>query len=370
VISDYLAIGLMSGTSMDGVDAALIETDGEGLVDTGPGITLAYPPDLVTLIREAAVTARTITDRLARPEPLATAERRLTELHAETVHRLLSIADVKPREVDLIGFHGQTVLHRPEAGLTIQLGDGPLLASMTGIDTVADFRAADVAAGGQGAPLAPAFHRALAGRVGDRPVVFLNIGGVANLTFIGADGTLSAFDTGPGNALIDDWVRARTGASCDVDGELAARGSVDHTVLTALLDDDYFGMPPPKSLDRDHFAGAALDGLSLEDGAATLTAFTAAGVARAIAHLPAAPRLWIACGGGRHNTALMAALRRYLPGRVVAAEDAGVEGDYVEAHAFGYLAVRSLKRLPLSWPSTTGVPSPLTGGVLCCAPGR
>ncbi len=223
----------------------------------------------------------------------------------------------------------------------MQLGEGALLAARTGIDVVYDLRAADVAAGGQGAPLVPVYHRALAAQLEELPVVFLNIGGVANVTWIGADGRLLAFDTGPGNALIDDWMLKRSGAVHDADGAVAARGRVDAEALTALLTNGYFGAPPPKSLDRDAFSSASLDALTTEDGAATLAAFTAASIAKARENMPREPRTWIVCGGGRKNRTLMSMLAGHVANAVVPVEAIGLNGDVIEAEAWAYMAVRS-----------------------------
>jgi len=279
------------------------------------------------------------------------------------VFALLEEAELAPSDIALVGFHGQTILHRPSERRTWQIGDGATLARVTGIAVVNDFRAADVAAGGQGAPFVPLYHQVLA-RGMTRPVVVVNIGGVANVTFVGVKDELMAFDTGPGNAAIDDWAFAHTGEPVDRDGRLARAGRVDEAVLADLLDNPRFRQLPPKSLDRLDFPMSAVEGLSAADGAATLTAFTAAAIARAQEHLPQTPKAWIICGGGRHNPVLMEALRARLPGDVMAAEDVGWRGDYLEAEAFAYLAVRSVKGLPLSLPSTTGVPHPMTGGVL------
>lgn len=349
-----LALGLMSGTSLDGIDAALIETDGEGLVRAIAARTEAYDGAMRERIRAALGST-------ARCAALDALERDLTLAHGRIVRDLL--AEAGAPAVRVIGFHGHTVLHRPEEHRTWQIGDGALLARETGIDVIADFRSADVAAGGQGAPLAPVFHAALASEL-DKPVAFLNVGGVANLTWIGPSGDLLAFDTGPGNALIDDWMLARRGAAADVDGRLAAAGTVDAAVLETLLDNPYFGAPPPKSLDRDDFDAGPAQALGDADGAATLTAFTAAAVARAVAHLPAAPCRWIVCGGGRRNPVLMRMLAKRLAAPVNPVEAIGWDGDLIEAQAFAYLAVRSLRGLPISWPGTTGAPSPLRGGRL------
>ena len=349
---NWRAIGLMSGTSLDGVDAALLETDGEGEVRPGPALTIAYEKSLRERLRRA----------LGGRSPVKAIERALTVAHAEAVSALLKKAGLKPADVDLLGFHGQTIVHRPAEGVTWQIGDAALLAGRTKIDVVADFRSADVAAGGQGAPFVPVFHRALASRL-ERPVAVLNIGGVANVTWIGRGTDLLAFDTGPGNALIDDWMLAHTGQACDDNGAAAARGKVDPTALSRLLAHDYFGRTPPKSLDRNAFDPAPVEKLSTEDGAATLTRFTAESAAAARRHFPEPARQWIVTGGGRRNPTLMAALEDVVgKGAVRAAEDLGWDGDSLEAQAFAYLAVRSRRGLPLSFPSTTGVSRPMEGG--------
>jgi anhydro-N-acetylmuramic acid kinase len=386
------AIGTMSGTSMDGIDVALIDTDGEERVVRGPSATFAYGPDFRARLAAAIDDARGLTDRNARPGCLADVERELTERHAAAVERFLSGQQVAPGDVDVVGFHGQTVLHKvspassivvgepkavpdaPPAGavddvrtLTVQLGDGRHLATLTGIDVVWDLRAADAAAGGQGAPLVPVYHRAMAARLPDRPVAVVNIGGVANVTWIGRDGTLIAFDTGPGNALIDDWMLRHTGTAVDAGGQAAADGKADEDALNALLMSPYFGRVPPKSLDRNAFAIDPVRHLSVADGAATLTAFTAAGIARARAHFPEEPRLWVICGGGRRNRTLMAMIAASVESAVAPAEAAGCDGDAVEAEAWAYLAVRALRGLPITFPGTTGVATPMAGGVLARA---
>ncbi|HKJ62039.1 MAG TPA: anhydro-N-acetylmuramic acid kinase, partial [Hyphomicrobiales bacterium] len=272
-------------------------------------------------------------------------------------------------DIGVIGFHGQTVLHRPEAGLTVQLGDAPQLANATGIDVVYDFRVADMAAGGQGAPFVPAYHRALAEHSDlPLPAVIINLGGVANATYIGANGELIAFDTGPGNALIDDWLKATRGQPYDENGALAASGRTDQARLEKMLSDPYFLNKPPKSLDRRDFSIDLVRGLSPEDGAATLTAFTAGGLVCSLAHFPQTPEVFILCGGGTHNATLIKALRALLNGRVELADTLGWNADAIEAQAFAFLAVRSLMGLPLSFPGTTGVAEPVQGGVLASAP--
>lgn len=358
------AIGLMSGTSMDGIDIALLETDGEAHVRRFRGASVAYPEAFRTRLRAALARAAFLTRRDARPAPLAEVEEELTDRHAEALSRFLGDCLLQPSAVDVIGFHGQTVLHRPADGLTVQLGGGGRLAARVGIDVVFDLRAADVAAGGEGAPLVPVYHRALAARIGDRPVAFVNIGGVANVTWIGRAGELLAFDTGPGNAPIDDWMLARTGAACDQDGAVAARGRPDNEVVRRALRDPYFARLPPKSLDRQAFRRIDPGAVSTEDGAATLTAVTVEAIAKAREHFPEEPLLWVVCGGGRRNRTLMRLLAARVENAVVPAEALGLDGDTMEAEAWAYLAVRSLRGLPISYPGTTGVSQPTCGGVL------
>lgn len=350
-----LAIGTMSGTSLDGIDAALVRTDGETVFAAGPAFTIPYDDGQRDRLRAV------VDDRGQDQAALAAVERELTEAHAEAVARLMAEAGLSPDQVTVIGFHGHTVDHRPAERLTRQIGDGAMLARLTGIDVINDFRAADVAAGGEGAPLAPLYHAALAHGL-EKPVAVLNIGGVANLTWIGADGVPVAFDTGPGNALIDDWVRDATGEAFDHDGGLAASGLADGLVLNRLLDDPYFDRAPPKSLDRADFGLDALAGMSVEDGAATLVAFTCACVSRALVHVPAPPTRLLVTGGGRHNAIMMESLGLTLALPVEPVEAVGWDGDVLEAEAFAFLAMRSLRALPLSLPTTTGIASPLTGG--------
>jgi anhydro-N-acetylmuramic acid kinase len=358
-------IGLMSGTSLDGIDAALVETDGEGVARPGPALTVPYDAETRAMLRSALEEAKSVAAGAPVPHAIRDAERRVTEAHADAVHALLKTAGLAPRDVALIGFHGQTILHRPRQRWTWQIGDGASLARLTGIDVVNDFRSADVKAGGEGAPLVPLYHAALVreARGLELPIAVVNIGGVANVTYVSGDAIL-AFDTGPGNAPIDDWAHRHTGKPVDEHGALARRGRVHEDVLAKMLDHAFFPRTPPKSLDRLDFGMEAVVGLSPEDGAATLTAFTAASIARAREHFPENPTTWVVCGGGRLNPALMDELRKRMNVRVIPAEDMGWRGDFIEAEAFAYLAVRSVKGLPLSLPSTTGVPQPMTGGKL------
>ncbi|WP_088343550.1 MULTISPECIES: anhydro-N-acetylmuramic acid kinase [Rhodomicrobium] len=358
------AIGMMSGTSMDGVDVALIETDGETIIAFGPTGGRDFSEDERTVLREAVAQAERLTDREARPGILARAEQLVTEIHADAVEALLADHGIARESIDVVGFHGQTVLHRPETGLTVQLGDGQMLADFIGLPVVYDFRASDMAAGGEGAPFVPVYHRALAEAADlPRPAVIVNIGGVANVTFIGEDNALLAFDTGPGNALIDDWMLREMGEPRDENGQLAAMGLTDGRRLEAMLADPFFLRKPPKSLDRNEFSLSVVDGLSPADGAATLTAFTAASLICGIAHFPAAPKIFVLSGGGTRNATLVGALRKLLPGRIALAGDFGWDAGALEAQAFAFMAVRSQLGLPISFPGTTGVAQPMTGGV-------
>jgi len=354
-------LGMMSGTSMDGVDAAILMTDGEAIGGFGPRLFRPYAEAERAMLRAALAEATGLRDRTARPGALAEAERIVTEAHAEAALRLMDEGAMAP---DLVGFHGQTVLHAPERRLTVQIGDAPALARRLGVPVVHDFRAADVAAGGQGAPLVPVYHRALALRAGlEPPVAVVNIGGVANLTWMGPDGELVAFDTGPGNALLDDLVRARTGATMDTGGALAAAGSVDVDILAGLMTHPYFAMPPPKSLDRHAFSMAAVEHLPLQHAAATLAAFTAHSVAAAIARTGGAKEVVVA-GGGARNPVLLAMLAEAASAPVVTADALGWSADFIEAEAFAFLAARSVAGLPLTFPETTGAPRPMTGGMV------
>jgi anhydro-N-acetylmuramic acid kinase len=353
----WRAIGLMSGTSLDGIDVAMIETDGRNLVIPGAALTFPYPPQFRENLRSV----------LGGVGPIADVEEELTRLHAEAAENFLRQHPGDAAEV--VGFHGHTILHCPAERRTWQIGDGALLARRLGLDVVADFRSADVAAGGEGAPLAPLFHAALAAAL-PKPTAILNIGGVANVTWIGGPEEILAFDTGPGNALIDDWVRRHTGAAADLDGALARGGAVSAPHVEKFLANSYFNRLPPKSLDRDDFRAALPTGLSLQNGAATLTEMTAAAVAAGTRHFPASAEQWLVTGGGRYNPALMEALSRRLHVPVKPVEAVGWHGDAIEAQAFAYLAVRSVLGLPLSQPSTTGVPRPTCGGRLFKTPRR
>jgi anhydro-N-acetylmuramic acid kinase len=340
-------LGLMSGTSLDGVDAALVETDGHRILCCGESCYVPYTAAEQEQIR--AVIA-------GKGDEQAVAEM-ITRVHIKAVKQLLA-----HQQVDVIGFHGQTIWHKPQEGKTCQIGNATLLAKETGVKVVYDFRSNDMRHGGQGAPLVPLYHRALVAER-QKPVAIINIGGVANITYIGKqESDMLAFDTGTGNALLNDWVKQHTGALYDKDGEIGAKGKVDQEALESLLDHAYFAAKPPKSLDRNDFSHSPVSALSLEDGAATLTAFTVEGIIRAMEHCPEAPHALYITGGGRLNPTLMRMIKARVGIPVEPIEALGANGDVLEAQAFGYLAARSLLGLPLTLPSTTGVKEPVTGG--------
>jgi anhydro-N-acetylmuramic acid kinase len=363
----FRAIGAMTGTSMDAIDLAYLETDGVKTLKFGPSASYPFSDADRAVLREAVAAARFLGRRDERPGPLAQAEELITRLHIEHIRDFLAAQRISSASVDIIGFHGQTVLHRPEHGLTVQIGSGEKLAREVGIDVAYDLRAADMAAGGQGAPLVPVFHRALAEASGAAlPMLFVNIGGIANMTYVSPDDPI-ACDAGPGNALIDDLMLARTGQALDRDGACALAGQVDEAALAALLDHPWFAQKPPKSLDRNAFSLEPVAALSTPDAAATLAAFTVGGILAHLKFLPAAPRLIVVCGGGARNPALMQALTKQAPCPVRQAENFGWDGQAIEAQAFAFLGVRSLKGLPLTFPTTTGAAAPTCGGALALA---
>ena len=345
----------MSGTSLDGIDAALIETDGDRVQSFGPYLTLPYDPAFRSRLRS-------VLGAVERNAAIDILERELTDLHAVAVTRLLDQAGLSAPCIDVIGFHGQTINHRIDLGWTWQLGLGGRLAKAVGIDTVYDFRRTDVATGGQGAPLAPVYHRALAKSL-EMPVAILNLGGVGNITFLeGPDSDPIAFDTGPASALLDDWISRNGAGHMDENGRISGSGSVNAGALDQLMGNPYFDQPYPKSLDRNAFDPGPVADLSLQDGAATLAAFTIESVARGIELLPVRPVRILVTGGGRHNPTFMTGMADHLNLPVQSVEAVGWNGDVLEAQAFAYMAVRSRQGLPISFPMTTGVKAPLTGG--------
>lgn len=364
------AIGLMTGTVLDGnIDIALIKTDGQTIQEFGPWTLAPYPAELPPLLRESMEQARHWNFQGPEPKIFAEAEEALTRAQSAAVTAFLAKEGVKPSDIAVIGFHGQTMLHRaPDGarhGQTRQLGNGALMAKLVGTSVAFDFRTADMAAGGQGAPLAASYHVALLRSIDAKPnSAVLNLGGVSNVTWWGGGDTMIAFDTGPANAPLNDWIRQHGLGDMDRDGLIASRGTVDEARLAKLLEHPYLTAAYPKSLDRNDFTAAMAEGLNLEDGAATLTAFTAGAVGKALDLLPQRPPRLILSGGGRRNPTLVKEIAKRAKVEPVMSEEVGWRGDAVEAECFAFLAVRALRGMPISFPLTTGVKQPITGGRL------
>lgn len=361
------AIGMISGTSLDGIDAALIKSDGSDVERFGEPLHRPYKKDEQNLLKSALSEARAEARPTKHNTLINEAEALVTKLHAGVIEDIIKENGLQKDDVDIIGFHGQTVLHGPDEGWTWQIGDGKLLADMTGISVVNDFRRNDMEHGGEGAPLASIYHYVIASQ-GDvtYPIAMLNMGGVGNVTWIGGvdPADMLAFDTGPANALLDDLVRKHTDLPFDRGGEISAKGTVDHTLVQKWLKNNYFKMPAPKSLDRDDFSVDEVHSLSFEDGAATLCAFSTECVRIAEELCPAAVKKWYVCGGGIHNPVIMKMLNNKLNGLVEPINVLGFDGDYIEAEAFALMAIRKLYNLPISFPGTTGVSAPCIGGVI------
>ncbi len=355
---------------MDGIDVALLKTDGGSVVQRGASAFYPYRPAMRELLATALEEAKEITSRNERSGVLKDAEKQVTLLHADAVNEFLSGQNLSSDDIDLLGFHGQTVLHRPDEALTVQIGHGQLLADKTRIATVFDMRANDMQHSGQGAPLIPVYHQALADNIAgeqssESPVCFVNIGGISNITYVGDE--LLAFDCGPGNALIDQWVQRHVGISHDAGGAIAAEGKIDLAFVQSYLVDEFFDKPVPKSLDRNDFSVPEDSALGVETVARSLARVTAEGIIQSVKHLPRSPKLWIICGGGRHNPYIMkdlVELAEDMQSKVVSAEVAGFDGDAMEAEGWAYLAVRSNLGLQLTYPGTTGCSKAVTGGVI------
>ncbi|WP_025091180.1 anhydro-N-acetylmuramic acid kinase [Brucella intermedia] len=364
------AVGLMTGTVLDGnIDVALLKTEGETVTEFGAYALKPYPRWIRDLLEQAQAEARIWNFEGPEPKVFAEAEEALTRAQSAAVRELVEESGLSMADIGVVGFHGQTVLHRaPQTGRigdTRQLGDGRLMSELLGTKVAYDFRTADIRAGGQGAPLAAIYHAALLRSVDPSGnTAILNLGGVGNITWWDGGDALVAFDTGPANAPINDFVKARGLGEMDRDGALAAKGSVDEARLTELLKHPYLAAPYPKSLDRFDFTYAMADGLDEEDGAATLTAFTTAAVGKALDLLPRRPQRLAVSGGGRRNPTMMRMLVERAKVELVPVETLGWRGDAVEAECFAFLAVRVLRGLPISFPSTTGVPKAMTGGKL------
>ncbi len=357
------AIGLMSGTSADGVDAALIKTDGEQIISTGPYAFVEYSKAERAEILAKMQAAIAAPDHNARKQLGYELAPLITQRHGQVVEALLKKANLKNSDIDVIGFHGQTLYHEPATQFTLQAGDAQALAKRLSIPVVHDFRSNDMAHGGQGAPLVPVYHRALVAKSNfTLPVCVVNIGGVANVTCIGPDGQLRAFDTGPGNVLIDEWVGKTTGERMDTNGAYAKKGTINQQALKTFMTNPYLQAMPPKSLDRYDFSDDPVQKLTLEDGAATLTEFTVRAIEKALDFMPTPPQSWVIVGGGAKNPYLMQRLSDVLDMPVKSGENLGWHVGYVEAEAFGFLAVRHLNAMPLTFPGTTGVRESVQGG--------
>lgn len=350
-------VGLMSGTSADGADAALVATDGENEIEFFGGITLPYDRDLRVRLLEASQHDVPLLE-------LARVERDITLHHAEAVAELLRTLPEESKDTKLIGFHGHTVRHVTSELICWQIGNPWLLAERTGIRVVSDFRRHDVAVGGQGAPLVAMFHRALFTHE-SRPCVILNLGGVANITWLGEKEEIIAGDTGPGCGLIDEWIEEMSGHSHDKDGEIARRGTVDQGIVEAALSTEFFAKPLPRSADRFDFDHVDVSGLSVEDGAATLCAVTVQAIVRAVRTMPKPPKVLWVTGGGVHNPVIMRMLGENFP-KVRNVREMNLNPDTLEAECFGWLAVRHTKGLPLTIPETTGCKRAVCGGTITC----
>ncbi|MBL41108.1 MAG: anhydro-N-acetylmuramic acid kinase [Rhodospirillaceae bacterium] len=353
----YTAIGLMSGTSLDGVDAAIIKTDGKNLIDTGPAITLEYNKNfkssLFSIMGNQNKTSKKVLD----------IEYKLTKYHIEVVRKLMYSNNLNSKDIDIIGFHGQTISHDPSKKFTLQIGNPIQLANKLGINVVSNMRTADIDAGGQGAPLVPIYHNKCFKKF-DFPFIVLNIGGVSNVTWINSNNLL-AFDTGPGNSIIDDWVRFSLGIQYDDSGNLAKKGRSITKLVQELLKNDFFHMPPPKSIDRDYFNYKLIPkNLSPEDGAATAVDLIARSIKKSEIFFPIKPSLCIVSGGGRKNASIMSCLSSSLSFPVKNIDTFGLRGDFIEAEAVAYLAVRRIINLPTTFPETTGCKIPTSGGVI------
>lgn len=351
----FKAIGLMSGTSCDGIDIALLETDGESAIDFLHGYTQSYSNDFTAQLKSI---------HLKSYAEILMLEKQLTIQHSHVVNKFISQANINIRDINCIGFHGHTVLHDPILGLTSQIGNPHLLVERTKISVVHDFRKRDMAAGGNGAPLVPIFHQALAKKYGINAVLFLNIGGVSNGSYI-YDDILIASDVGTGGALLDDFIFRNTGAAYDKNGEIARSGHIDWNIVQKFADDEFFSMSPPKALDRNYFNKIDTSSLNLEDGAATLTHVTAFSVQKYCQSIKTSLKKIIVTGGGRKNLFLLESIRQLTGLEVIDIDAIGVNGDLLEAYAFAYLSVRVIKSLPISYHTTTGVLHPCVGGSLC-----
>jgi anhydro-N-acetylmuramic acid kinase len=367
----FTALGLMSGTSMDGIDIALIRSDGKSFVERGPSLLVPYESEFRQRIERGLKDASRIHHRAERPGDLVSLEYDITRLHTAVILRFLAEQDISAGEIDCIGFHGQTVLHRPGDFLTVQLGSGQQLADDTGIEVIYDLRANDMLQGGQGAPLVPVYHRALAHGLleeltGANALAFVNIGGISNITYVGSDDQLIAFDSGPGNGLIDQWVERHAGVGYDEGGKIAKGGEIVRSICEHYLEHPYYDLPVPKSLDRKDFEPLMDEDISIVDGARSLARVTALAILKSFDQLPSIPAICVICGGGALNEVIVGDLRilaQEKGAKVITADEAGLSSMAVEAEAFAYLAIRAKLGKALTYPTTTGCRSPVSGGI-------
>lgn len=361
----YTIAGTMSGTSLDGVDVAVLTTDGEAQLTPGNTGFTSFDDQQRAVLQSAFDAGAQMTDRKDRRGVIGEAERIVTDVHTRALKEQIQKSKLP---VDYVGLHGQTIFHDPVRRLTVQIGDAQRIADEVGLPVVHDLRQNDIMQGGEGAPLAPIFHAALVEALGVlKPAIFLNIGGVANVTYVGNKHELLAFDTGPGNALLDDFMQDHFGVRMDLDGAVAGRGRILPDIGDRLMSHPFFSRKPPKSLDRREFhkfALTALENSEAADSMATLTAFTADAIHRAQHWYPAPPQTIIVSGGGVKNPVIMRFLQALTPVKLQIASELGWDDVFIEANAFAYLAARHLRGLPISFPGTTSVPEPMVGGVI------
>ena len=363
-------IGLMTGTVLDGnIDVAFLRTDGKIIGEFGYYNLMPYDKEVKELLVKTLDEAQIWNFNGPEPEIFSRTEAALTNSQTAAVQKCIKLSEIDENEIGAVGFHGQTVLHRAPRGslkgATRQLGDGQEMANQLGIPVVYDFRSNDMKEGGQGAPLCPIYHAALLEKIGATSnTAILNLGGLGNLSFSSEEFGLIAFDTGPANAPLNDWIKLSNIGEMDINGDIAAKGKVNESKLSEVLSDPYFEMSFPKSLDRFSFSHQIAEGMSIEDGAATLTALAAAAVAKGIDILPVRPTQLIVSGGGRKNLTMMREISIRANIKVETADRYNWRGDDIEAECFAFLAARTLANLPISYPKTTGVAEPMTGGVI------
>ena len=352
---EYTALGLMSGTSGDGVDASIIQSDGQNKCKLISDKYFEYDRDIYKNIHGLKENINNSKDLKNLSKQITELEKKITLFHAKVV------GDLSQTNIDFLGFHGQTIFHNADEKISKQLGDGKLLSQLTKKTVVYNFRENDLINGGQGAPLTPIFHKLIVNQKKiDLPVTILNIGGIANITSIQKGNKIFSSDIGPGNCLIDKWVRSNSDKSYDKEGHFAKAGKINKIILDQSLE-NYYGndTSKKKSYDIKDFDLSFVRGLSLEDGAATLTEFTA----ETLSKHKIGQKIYI-CGGGRKNSFLLDRIKKKINSEIKLIDDLGIDGDFVESQAFAYIAIRSYLRLPISFPNTTGVKKDATGGIL------